>query len=251
MIITIFHWLTNPIFIFTLLVGLAIVFAFYKRKRAARIFYAVSTFWMLLVGVSPLPQILTHNLESRCRPLIPEKDSIATVIHVLVLGAGHTNIPDVPASIQLSSVAISRLTEAIRLHRYYPKSMLVLSGYSSRKNGSQAEVLANAAIELGVDPLDTIQNRSPKNTEEEVQFYLRRYGNKQKIILVTSAIHMRRTLLICDTYGLNPIPAPTDFLLKHDDKVYIYDFFPSAQKIMMMERVLHEYAGIIKHKIFN
>ncbi|MCX8492553.1 MAG: YdcF family protein [Cyclobacteriaceae bacterium] len=150
------------------------------------------------------------------------------------------------------SSALSRLVEGIRIHKQMPGSRLICSGNSMSRRTTQAEMLANAAIGLGVSPNDTIQSRFPKNTLEEIHAYNMRFGNKYPAIIVTSSYHMPRVQLICEREGLKLIPAPTDYYLKTNPlKKGRFDFKPSATKIQMLQSALHEYAGMLKLKCFD
>lgn len=55
------------------------------------------------------------------------------------------------ANNQLSTTAVGRLTEGIRIHRMLPGSRLILSGYGGDSNVTQALVLYRTALLLGVD----------------------------------------------------------------------------------------------------
>ncbi|MCB9352647.1 MAG: hypothetical protein H6573_34955 [Lewinellaceae bacterium] len=57
-----------------------------------------------------------------------------------------------------------------------PDSQLVCSGYSSSGRTAQAEVLAQAAVLLGVSPADTLMVKTPAHTEAEAIDYAARFG---------------------------------------------------------------------------
>ena len=64
-------------------------------------------------------------------------------------------------------------------------------------------------------------------------------------LLVTSASHMPRAMMLNRKAGLNPIPAPTarraaGTTLKSDPAFWL----PSAGALEMSERAIHEYLGI-------
>ncbi len=206
---------------------------------------------MFLISVTPFSQWIIFNLESKYKPLQIEQISTESSINILILGGGHAIAPDLPASGQLMSSALARLAEGIRIYNQIPESRLICSGNSMSRRTTQAEMLANAAIELGVSPNDTIQNRSPQNTSEEIQAYKERFGDRSPVIVVTSAYHMKRALMICESEGLRAIPAPTDYYIKKDPQKSSFNFGPSILKIQMLQSALHEYAGMAKIKLFD
>lgn len=191
---------------------------------------------------------MIFRLESKYSALQPELLPHDSVTHILVLGGGHVNAPDLPPGSQLSVSAMLRLTEGIRLHRKIPGSKIICSGYSASKRTTQAEMLANAAIDLGVSPTDTLQIRSPENTAAEILTYKNRFGNRATLIVVTSAHHMPRAITLCEKKGLKAFAAPTDFYIKNDAQHSNFDFNPYTVKILMLENALHEYAGLLKVK---
>ena len=75
--------------------------------------------------------------------------------------------------------------------------------------------MAKMAIELGVKPTAIIQDPLSSNTFEHTQ-NLKSILKQQDFILVTSALHMNRAMLLFKHQQLNPIPAPTQFLFKGD-----------------------------------
>ncbi len=242
---TLFNWFCNPLVHVAIFFLMALYFRFKKKERAALRWLSVGMGWLAIVSISPLPQWMTYSLEQRQAPIKIESLPTASPTYILVLGSGHTNSPALPASMQLTGTALLRLAEGIRIYKQLPGSKIVCSGYTASNRTSQAEMLANAAIELGVNPSDTIQLREPSNTFAEVTSFKKRFGNAVPII-VTSASHMPRAMLICEKVGLRATPAPTDYLIKDDTLASKFDFYPSGNKIGMMERTLHEYAGMIQ-----
>ena len=45
--------------------------------------------------------------------------------------------------------------------------------------------------------------------------------------------------------GLNPYPAPTNFLVKVNENDYSFPFKPSSEKIDLTNRLIHEYIGML------
>lgn len=163
----------------------------------------------------------------------------------MVLGAGHTNDPELPDIDKLFSSALARLAEGIRIQRLMPGSKLICSGYSGRSNISQAEVSALAAIELGVDPEDTLMLTEAHNTKAEAKAYADRFENGGTLILVTDAIHMPRAMHWFQYHGIFPVAAPTNHLVKLDPEFYHFPFKFSTNKMILMEKSLHEYVGML------
>ena len=79
-----------------------------------------------------------------------------------------------------------------------------------------------------------------------------------EVILVTSAMHMPRSMGIFSTYDLTITPAPTDFLVTYQDieyafnpdpRIQLMNLMPTAGNLDVLTRALKEYIGIIIYRI--
>ncbi len=179
-----------PLVVFWLVVVIgAVLFAFKKRKAGGRVLLGAGI-WLMLISTPFLPGALVSGLEKGFKPL--DTNTIIPLekpVDIIVLGAGHSDDPNLPANNQLSLNALGRLCEGIRLHRMIPRSKLVCSGYGGKLKKSQARILANAAMVLGVDSTDLLLSDKPENTFQEAQEYKRLFGTVHQLIVVTDAMY--------------------------------------------------------------
>ena len=98
---------------------------------------------------------------------------------------------------------------------------------------------------MGVDSSSMLLMQKAKNTAGEAKEYKELSGTDGKLILVTSAIHMPRAMMIFRKYGFDPIPAPTNFIIKYGSRKDPWRWMPSSGYMGMMEGAVHEYVGII------
>ena len=232
-----------PLPLFFLLVLAAVITA--RRKRLSRVLMLVAAVWLVTVSASPVPVLLAGNLEGMYGIMQPEAVAQGKTVHLLVLGGGHTNNDKLPANNQLSLAALGRLAEGIRLQRQIPGSLLITSGWSSSGRTTQAEMLARTAILLGMDAALIRMQVKPQNTKMEATEYKRAFGDTAQLVIVTSAIHMPRAMYLFRQAELNPVAAPTNHIVKDEEKNPYLNWLPSAGKISMMESVIHEYMGMI------
>lgn len=237
-----------PLPIFWLLAMAGGLFWYYRKRRVARILLIAAGVWLVLITTGLFPKLLIRSLERQYPPMkeVPVALSGAAV-HILVLGAGNTQDPRLPAGSQLSQNALARLSEGMRLHEALPGSNLLFSGWSASGQVSQAEVAARAAVALGVDSTAIAFLPEPWNTRTEALAYAEAYGNAHPLILVTSACHMPRAMMHFRNAGLHPVPAPTDFMVKEDalPNGWFWWIVPKATNVERVERAVHEYAGIV------
>ncbi|MBL0722003.1 MAG: YdcF family protein, partial [Sulfurovum sp.] len=156
------------------------------------------------------------------------------------------NIPkDVKYALILGGDIDSRTWEIMRLYHQIPNLKIITSGRSILKKISEAEETQSRLISCGVDRNDIRMNILPKDTQEEVEALKKLIGIKP-FILVTSAYHLPRSMLLFKSMGVNPIPAPTDFQIQETDSIFS---LPSAVQMKKTERAWHEYLGILWHLI--
>lgn len=73
----------------------------------------------------------------------------------------------------------------------------------------------------------------------------------RKIILVTSAIHMRRSKLLFKKAGFTVVEFPVDFLVCRNRAVTILDFLPTADGLGQTETALREWYGYLYYRLFS
>ncbi len=217
-----------------------------KKKKAAYTLLIFSFIWLLLITTTFLPDLLIKSLENQNKPISEAKlKAIDGEVNILVLGNQFVYDKRLTPNNQLSEVALSRLVEGIRIMRQLKNSKLITSGYGNYEEISVAEILAQTALQLGLDSSRLELQKKPENTGQEATEYKRLFGKSKTLILVTSATHMPRALYLFRKAGLNPIAAPCNYLLKtseHPDPTY---WVPSAINIRKMEAAVHEYVGLL------
>jgi uncharacterized SAM-binding protein YcdF (DUF218 family) len=245
-----------PLPIFWLLLVAVIVLYLAGKKKMAKWFLGSSLLWFLLIS-SPFPQkMLLATLENQYPPIqsltrksnqVSKPDSM---IHILVLSSGYESDARLSYCGQLNTKGLGRLTEGIRLQLLLPGSKLIFSGNAGSQPLSQAEVSALAAQELGIVSTVILTFCEPWNTKTEAEEYLKHFGTAYKLYLVTDAAHMPRAVMHFRNAGLNPIPAPTNFIIKKNNIPGDYtDYFPSTGNIRSMEIVFQEYLGMLWAKM--
>lgn len=230
------------------LLATASAICFYKKKRGTgRRLMGLSLAWLLLISTGPVPGALVASLEKQYPPLlVPPSFDEAASIYILVLGAGHTNNPALPVTGQLSGPELGRLIEGVRLQKLVPGSVLVTSGKKGKKNTeSQAATVRKAGIELGVPAEQTDTLSFTTNTRDEAQHFQKRFGTKARLILVTDAVHMPRAMMWFQKAGLDPAPAPMNFILKDPPGERPLGLVPGSDHIENMEKAVHEYLGLL------
>lgn len=250
MIHSLARFLLDPFNILWLLLLMAGAAWYLKKKRLYK-WLIIGTGFLFLIASTPLASVLIINsLEDRYEPLFVEKlEKPDLEYHIVVLGGGHGFDDRLPANSLLSHNALGRLSEGIRLHRQLQNSKLVLSGStSSPGRTTQAEMLQQTAILLGVEEAATLIQKEPANTYEEAKIYASNYGNTYPVILVTSATHMPRAMMMFERFEITPIPSPANYQLRGSWKDKWFGL-PSLDNMERFRLGISSYAAMLRYSI--
>jgi uncharacterized SAM-binding protein YcdF (DUF218 family) len=232
-----------------LILGLCCLWAT-RRQRLGKGLVTLGTVLLILLSLPCISAELLTPLESRYPPLLnPESVSWGQTDStspkwIVVLGGGHVSDPRLPANSQISTVALGRVVEGVRLYKAIPGSKLLLSGGAVFDPVPEAELMAQIAGLLGVKPQDILLEKDSRDTADEAELIAKIVG-KGRFILVTSAVHMPRSMALFRKRGMQPIPAPTDFLVREGRGSGPDSFFPGAGILWEDQAAVHEYLGLV------
>ncbi len=220
-----------------------------RWRRAGRLLTALALLLLFAAGNRWVSYRLVGALESRYPPVgeCPADGTpppqLAACRYVVVLGSGHEDSASVAALDKLSDPARARLTEGLRILRRLPAATLVVSGGPLAAGGpAHAEVLAEAAVSLGVDRV-RIRLLNDTHTTEDEAAQLGPVVGDAPIALVTSALHMPRAVALCTAAGLHVTPCPADHLCPPQFHGHWFDIFWNAESLERTTVALHEYIG--------
>jgi uncharacterized SAM-binding protein YcdF (DUF218 family) len=241
--------LINPIpFLYILLLS-SLIFRISGRMKVSKLILWFAAIWFVAVSTRFIPVAMTRSLENRYSQIDEDKIRAAGPNpNIIVLGGGHSDERGLAPNNQLSTQALARLVEGIRIQKLSPRGRLILSGYKGRSELPQALVLYRTALILGADSASTEMQKDPANTRMEAESYASRHRD-EPLIIVTSAAHMHRAMILFRKMGVNAIAAPADFLIKDGTRKNPYRFMPSSSYISMMQSAIHEYVGILWEKM--
>ncbi len=228
----------NPITFFWIFSIIAFVLYKRKKEKAGKFLLITAFTGLFIFSVTPLPVYMLHHLESKYAAY---RNPNNTKLPILVLGNNHSDDPTLFPNQQLSVHSLERVTEGVRIYRSFSGSTIAFSGFAINGKQPTASVMAKTALTMGVSPKDTIMLTQPSSTWQEAQDYKKRFGTKNKFILVTSATHLPRAMQIFKSMGMQPIPAPADFFIKDDGQNALYNWKPSSFKLLYTEITLYEY----------
>ena len=230
----------TPVPLTLLLLLLAIPSLLRRKNRWFGVFCVVVAAALLFVSsYAPLSSRWMTGLETRYPAY--EQGTVAPQ-YIAVLGSWHQTVDDQPLTSQLSSTAIVRLAEGIRIYRLNPGSRLIFTGYHGLAADPVAypEKLRELAVALGVPNGDILTFVGPRDTAEEVQLIAELFADTN-LVVVTSAAHMPRSMAMFRGAGLDPIPAPTGHLIKPTRRWWT---LPNGQALARTDAWIHEQLGM-------
>ncbi|MDD5393389.1 MAG: ElyC/SanA/YdcF family protein [Thiothrix sp.] len=225
-----------------LLAGLLLLW-FSRRQRTGKVL-ATAGFVLLLAmgygwGFSPM----LKTLEREYTPVL-DASTLVGVKWVVVLGGGTSSDAALPLSARLGEGSLARLVEGVRLYRQIPGATLLVSGGRVFGSGSDAEAMRELAVSLGVNAADIRVDTQSPDTETQAKIIREMVGG-DKVLLVTSASHMPRSVGLFQRAGVNVVPAPTHYLEQSNAAFSPTDVFPDSDGMQKAQRVVYEYLGIL------
>jgi uncharacterized SAM-binding protein YcdF (DUF218 family) len=220
---------------------LGLYFLFIKREKLSKVFLSLSFGFLFLFSYPPFANFLISNLENQ----YPKYDYKHEVKYIHVLGSGHNGDDTQPLSSKIENGGLKRVLEGIIIYRYTENSKLIFTGYGGDMDVSTAKMNETLALTLGVKKEDIILGEEAKDTQEEAYFTKKLVGDKP-FILVTSASHMLRSMILFKSIGLKPIAAPTAF---YKDKFKSFLKLPTIGSFQKSKIAMHEYWGILWSKL--
>ena len=241
----IFLPLAQPLGFAFILWTVAVVCYWRGRRRVGRVLAVGGMVVVMGFGHPWVGGYLYGGLEDDFAVLTLEELPDAEAIVVL---GGMTSPPIPPRREVEVGDSFDRLLHGMRLLRAGKAPFLVLSGGGiASLTGSEmteASRLEKLALEYGIDPEAVILEEKSRNTYENglyVRDILRERGCK-KVLLVTSAGHMRRSVGVFRTLGMEVIPAPTDVRVV-PMPFHLGRLLPSVLALEYSSRAVKEHVG--------
>lgn len=212
-----------------LLLGLLMFFIFTNGF----IHYEISRLW-------EIPPIGYENLE--------KKYDVAVVLGGISDFDGNYNMLEFNES-------SDRIMHAIKLYKQGFVKKILLSGGTGTMIGldiREAPNLKKYLTEIGINEEDIILEKNSRNTKENASYSAVILNNEFKngnFLLVTSAIHMRRSLLCFEKQGIKITPFSTDFSMSERKLYFDHLFLPEAKILNRWEDLVHEWIEFIVYRI--
>jgi uncharacterized SAM-binding protein YcdF (DUF218 family) len=222
------------------------------RSRRARASLVLLVGGFTLVSMPPVPLTVEHWISAPYRPLAVADVPPGRTI-VVLLGSGGYRRADWDGSTMavLDPIGTERTLEAARVYRLIQPAYVVSSGGlidPDRPEAPAGDTMKDALVRLGVPPDRIIVENKSTNTRDEatiVAGMLPSLG-ADRVVIVTSAIHMRRAVGMFRAVGIEGIPA----IARGPESVGgAGSVLPSDGGLRLTALVVHELAGLTYYRL--
>lgn len=216
--------------------------------RRSRFVWVVMLVWFYGISLPKFADVLMVALEgspTREGLPVPVPDERAVIV---VLSSGEMRTPKGRTRVRFDVMGWERVRGGVELWRQTGGRMIFTGGPPGPAEQSLAGASANLAQELGVPAGQTELSAGAVNTEEEMrQLQARLKDHRGPLWLVTSAIHMPRSLAIAKSLGLDFTPYPVGFrqIADHTWRSWV----PGNGTLPRAQAVLHEYVGLWVYRV--
>ncbi len=229
----------------------------WKRPRIAASAIALALILLLLCSNGWVSNLLVRSLEWQNIP----QGQLPTAEAIVVLGGG-TKSPFWPRPTVDLSEQGDRVIYAAQLYRQQKAPIIILSGGRINWHGdgsSESADMASILTSIGIPSAAIVQEPDSLNTYQNAVNVRKILESRQirTILLVTSAMHMPRSLKIFERQGIQAIPAPTDFLVSLGEmqemtstpKGAILNLLPETDNLNKFTNGLKEYVGYFVYSL--
>jgi len=217
-------------------------------KKKLRIYAITLAVFIYVLSINPTAELFIRPLEDAFKPA--SLAEVATCDVYVVLGGGiNEDVPDINGKGALSGYALSRVATAYRLYMR-DKKPIIFTGGKIFNRTPEAEIAKRFLVSLGVPPHHIITEEKSMDTYENAQ-YVKELTDKhqfKKIVLITSAFHMKRSYMLFNKRFQEMVPYPADYQISRGG-YDLLSFLPNAWNLNLVESAVKEYLGILFYKL--
>ncbi len=218
-----------------LIIAVGFLFFYLEKNRWAKKLIFLGILFFYLFSTTPVSDLVIAPLENNYEIISASEMKKADTIVVLSGGKKADTI---------RSSEVLRISN-LRNHQ----TTLIISGTVPLMEREGFSKIESFFINRGI-PSEKIRVEDVSENTRENAFEVAKKIGENPFFLVTSAYHMKRSLIEFEKVNANPIPAPTDFRKK--GKPYGFrDYIPNSGNLRKSDLGFHEYMGILYYRFFD
>lgn len=217
-----------------------------RHRRVAASLAALAVCWSVVWSVPAISDWLRQSLEDR-HPVVAEA-ALPKADAIVVLGGGAYEWT-LRTSADPDDLVNSRLAAGARAWRAGRAPIVILSGGRGRPGHTEAQNMAKAMARFGIPGSALLLEQRSRNTRDNAAFTaaLAREHGMQRVLLVTSSLHMPRASLLFRNAGVEVVPVSVPEPESH--RLGWGEWLPSRSALWRSGRALKEYAGLLDVKL--
>lgn len=232
---------------------LTALFLYMKKRRSLATALLWTLISLLMVLSSAVGEyLLVRPLESPylslgSEELIHVRDNDEKTAIVILSGGIIRN--DKTKEVEIGEATLKRLFGGFKVYQETGFPICVSGGMEPGAKGQTlAEVMGETLKEIGVSQDKIIYENKSRTTWENAEYSIKLLESQgfKRIILVTDAVHMRRSVECFSGRGVEIIPFPSGFLC---GTPRLIDWLPNSGSLNNNLRALHEWEGLIYYRI--
>lgn len=235
-----------PRFSLWLLIMAGVVMLFLRWRGIGLVLAALAFAWSALWSVPTFSDALRWTLEQRY-PVV-EETKLPQVDAIVVLGGGGSEWWMDRENVTAEELESSRVAAGARAWLAGRAPVVILSGDGEGK-GSEAARMADAITRLGVPRSALILEKRSDDTRENARqtAALAERRGIERILLVTSQVHMPRAHLLFREAGVDAVPLAVPERADRDE--WHDRWLPSRSALWRSGRAVKEYAGLVAARL--
>ncbi|MCK6395097.1 YdcF family protein [Zoogloea sp.] len=217
-----------------------------RRPRAGRIVAALGLLAALALCTPVTVKLLLEGLENA--PPVDEQ-ALAKADAIVILAGGRRSYAPEFDGETVNALSLERIRYGARLARQTGLPVMVTGG--APKGGTAEGELMKTSLEedFGITPR-WVESRS-RDTRENAEYCaaVMLPGGHRRIVLVTHAAHMRRSVEAFEAAGFSVVPAPTAHLLNRNPDDSAIPSLPGMSSAYAGWYASHEWLGLLAYRL--
>jgi uncharacterized SAM-binding protein YcdF (DUF218 family) len=197
--------------------GVILLYLGDRSRRWGRIWLTVLAIGYWIISTPLGAKALETGLSVGYKPL-ETSQGLEGVDAVVILGGGAINLKSRGEIVTLLvTESALRTMEGIRMYEFLDDPLMIVSGGSNPFLGGgrpESELMAQLLLDAEIPDERIILETESQSTKEQAQNLKSVLESYQidSFVLVTSPIHMRRSIAVFEGEGLHPIPSPSSMI---------------------------------------
>lgn len=252
-------WLISPVGV--TLIGLLVGVVIRCRcRKVGGILIGLSLAWLWIWATPMMTRIVGASLEREflVEGKVPRVEDLPQA-DAIELHGGSMGFSEEIGSRGEMFMSADRVWMAARLWKAGKAPVVYVTGTGA------PEATLGLLEDFGVSTNALVMADAPRNTEEEAKFIAKAISEvkvegedqqrRGRVLVVTSAWHMKRTMLMYEKYapGVEAIPAACDFenSIAASNEWSLFELLPSPASLMWNSVTFHEWLGTVGYKWFR